>query len=200
MDTYYNLPEFELDKVKVEKYIVEAKPGYRRYELTEDGISPRAIPGYGEDVVVANGNEHDEWGDITEDAELTVRMQEKRAIRKLETIRKNAPLPRLIGREDAKYIIVTWGSTLHIVEEAIEKPGRDDVALLHFSWLYPLNPETKKFFEGKTIIAVELNVTGQFAELLKKELGVEVHHRVLKYDGRPFSVEKVLDGLRGVVE
>lgn len=200
MDTYYNLPEFELDKVKVEKYIVEAKPGYRRYELTEDGISPRAIPGYGEDVVVANGNEHDEWGDITEDAELTVRMQEKRAIRKLETIRKNAPLPRLIGREDAKYIIVTWGSTLHIVEEAIEKLGRDDVALLHFSWLYPLNPEAKKFFEGKTIIAVELNVTGQFAELLKKELGVEVHHRVLKYDGRPFSVEKVLDGLRGVVE
>ncbi|WP_456421735.1 2-oxoacid:acceptor oxidoreductase subunit alpha, partial [Thermococcus sp.] len=86
VDTYYNLPGPDLDRVKFERYIVEAKPGYRRYELTEDGISPRAVPGYGEEVVIANGNEHDEWGDITEDAELTRKMQEKRAVKKLETI------------------------------------------------------------------------------------------------------------------
>ncbi len=151
-------------------------------------------------MVVANGNEHDEWGgDITEDAELTVKMQEKRAKLKLGTIRKNAPpLPKLIGSEDAKYIVVNWGgSTFHVVEEAIRELGRDDVAQLHFSWLYPLNPEARRFFEGKTVIVVENNITGQFADLLEKELGVEVHHRILKYDGRPFSVEEVLEKLRG---
>ncbi|ASI98570.1 2-oxoacid:acceptor oxidoreductase subunit alpha [Thermococcus celer] len=200
VDTYYNLSKPDVGKVRFERYIVEAKPGYRRYELTEDGISPRAVPGYGEEVVVANGNEHDEWGDITEDAELTVKMQEKRAKLKLGTIRKNAPLPKLIGSEDAKYIVVNWGSTFHVVEEAIRELGRDDVAQLHFSWLYPLNPEARRFFEGKTVIVVENNITGQFADLLEKELGVEVHHRILKYDGRPFSVEEVLEKLRGVVE
>uniref|UniRef100_UPI0026057065 2-oxoacid:acceptor oxidoreductase subunit alpha n=1 Tax=Thermococcus sp. TaxID=35749 RepID=UPI0026057065 len=200
VDTYYNLPAPDVSKVKFERHIVEAKPGYRRYELTEDGISPRAIPGYGEEVVIANGNEHDEWGDITEDAELTVKMQEKRAIRKLETIKRNAPLPELIGDEKAEYLVVSWGSTFHVVEEALEKLGNEKVAHLHFSWVYPLNPETKKFFEGKKVIVVENNVTGQFADLLWKELGVKADHRVLKYDGRPFSVEEVLDVLREVVE
>ncbi|MDI3475927.1 MAG: 2-oxoglutarate/2-oxoacid ferredoxin oxidoreductase subunit alpha [Thermococcaceae archaeon] len=200
VDTYYNLPAPDVEKVKFERHIVEAKPGYRRYELTEDGISPRAVPGYGEDVVIANGNEHDEWGDITEDAELTIKMQEKRAIRKLETIKKDAPLPKLIGSEKAKYLVIAWGSTLHVVEEALEKLGREDVALLHFSWVYPLNPETRKFFEGKVLIDVENNITGQFAELLRKEFGIEVHHKILKYDGRPFSVEEVLEGLKGVIE
>ena len=200
VDTYYNLPAPDVSKVKFERYIVEAKPGYRRYELTENGISPRAIPGYGEEVVIANGNEHDEWGDITEDAELTIKMQEKRAVKKLETIKRDAPLPKLIGNENAEYLVVSWGSTLHVVEEAIEKLGSEKVAHLHFSWVYPLNPEAKKFFEGKKVIVVENNVTGQFADLLWKELGVKADHRVLKYDGRPFSVEEVLDALKGVVE
>ncbi|WP_297091626.1 2-oxoacid:acceptor oxidoreductase subunit alpha [Thermococcus sp.] len=200
VDTYYNLPAPDVGKVKFERHIVEAKPGYRRYELTEDGISPRAVPGYGEEVVVANGNEHDEWGDITEDAEMTVKMQEKRAVKKLETIRKNAPLPRLVGRENAEYLVVSWGSTLHAVEEALERLGSGKVAHLHFSWVYPLNPKTGKLFEGRRLIVVENNITGQFADLLWKELGVKADHRVLKYDGRPFSVEEVLAALKGVIE
>ena len=200
VDTYYNLPAPDVGKVRFERYIVEAKPGYRRYELMEDGISPRAVPGYGDDVVIANGNEHDEWGDITEDAELTVRMQEKRAVKKLETIKRNAPLPRLSRNENAEYLVVSWGSTLHVVEEALEELGSEKVAHLHFSWVYPLNPETKKLFEGRKVIVVENNVTGQFADLLWKELGVKADHRVLKYDGRPFSVEEVLDALKGVIE
>ena len=200
VDTYYNLPALDVSKVKFERHIVEAKPGYRRYELTEDGISPRAIPGYGEEVVIANGNEHDEWGDITEDAGLTVKMQEKRAVKKLETIKRNAPVPKLRGNENAEYLVVSWGSTFHVVDEALEKLGSEKIAHIHFSWVYPLNPETKRFFRGMKVIAVENNVTGQFADLLWKELGVKAEHRVLKYDGRPFSVEEVLDALKGVVE
>ncbi len=200
VDTYYNLPAPDVGKVKFERHIVEAKPGYRRYELTEDGISPRAVPGYGEEVVVANGNEHDEWGDITEDAEMTVKMQEKRAVKKLETIRKNAPLPRLVGSENAEYLVVSWGSTLHAVEEVFEQLGRDDVALIHFSWVYPLNPKTGKLFEGRRVIVVENNITGQFADLLWKELDVKTDHRVLKYDGRPFSVEEIFFSLKRVIE
>ncbi|MDK2870075.1 MAG: 2-oxoglutarate/2-oxoacid ferredoxin oxidoreductase subunit alpha [Pyrococcus sp.] len=200
VDSYYNLPEPDVSKVKVEKYIVKAEKGYKRYKLTEDGISPRAIPGYGEDVVVANGNEHDEWGDITEDAEITRKMQEKRAIKKLETIKRNAPFPKIIGREDAKFYVISWGSTFHIVEEALELLKRDDVAHVHFSWLYPLNPKIKDILTGKTLIAVENNITGQFADLLKKELDIKVDHKILKYDGRPFAVEEVYESLKEVIK
>ncbi|ACS90951.1 MAG TPA: 2-oxoacid:acceptor oxidoreductase subunit alpha [Thermococcaceae archaeon] len=200
VDTYYNLPDVDLGKIKVEKHIVETDKDYKRYKLTEDGISPRGIPGYGEGVLIANGNEHDEWGDITEDEELSRLMQEKRAIKKLETIRKNAMMPELVGKDDAKYMIVAWGSTYHVIREALETLGREDVAFMHFKWVYPLPEKVKELLEGKFLIDIEQNVTAQFAELLKKELGVEIHHRVLKYDGRPFSVEEVVEAIKGVLE
>ncbi|MPW39500.1 2-oxoacid:acceptor oxidoreductase subunit alpha [Thermococcus sp. 101 C5] len=200
VDTYYNLPELDLSKIKMEKYIVESDEDYKRYKLTEDGISPRSIPRYGKGVVVANGNEHDEWGDITEDEELSRLMQEKRAIKKLETIRKNTMMPELVGRENAKYVIVAWGSTYHVIREALEVLNREDVAFLHFKWVYPLPEKVEGLLEGKVIIDIEQNVTAQFAELLKKEFGLEIHHKILKYDGRPFSVEEILDALKEVLE
>ncbi|KPU63976.1 2-oxoacid:ferredoxin oxidoreductase subunit alpha [Thermococcus sp. EP1] len=200
VDTYYNLPEFDLSELKLEKHIVETDENYKRYLLTEDGISPRGIPGYGKGVIIANGNEHDEWGDITEDEELSRLMQEKRAIKKLMTIRKNAMMPELIGSEDARYLVISWGSTYHVIKEALESLRRKDIAFLHFKWLYPLPDAVKELLEDKVLIDIEQNVTAQFAELLKKEFGVSVDHKILKYDGRPFSVEEILDALKGVLE
>ena len=200
VDTYYNIPHIELDRIKVEKYIVEAEEDYKRYKLTEDGISPRAIPGYGKGIVIANGNEHDEYGDITEDEELSRLMQEKRAIKKFETIKKNAKLPKLIGDKNAKYLVIGWGSTYHVIKEALEQLNRGDVAFLHFSWVYPLREDIKDFLNEKVLIDIEGNVTAQFAQLLKRELGVDVNYKILKYDGRPFSVEEILDALKGVLE
>ncbi|WP_227738526.1 2-oxoacid:acceptor oxidoreductase subunit alpha [Thermococcus paralvinellae] len=200
VDTYYNIPDIELDRIKVEKYIVEAEEDYKRYKLTEDGISPRAIPGYGKGIIVANGNEHDEYGDITEDGELSRLMQEKRAIKKLETIKKNAKLPKLVGDKNAKYLVIGWGSTYYVIKDALEQLNRDDVAFLHFSWVYPLRDDIKELFDGKVLIDIEGNVTAQFAQLLKKEIGVNVSYKILKYDGRPFSVEEILDALKEVLE
>lgn len=200
VDTYYNIPNIELDRINIEKYIVEAEEDYKRYKLTEDGISPRAIPGYGKGIIIANGNEHDEYGDITEDEELSRLMQEKRAIKKLETIKKNAKLPKLIGDKNAKYLVIGWGSTYYVIREALEQLNRGDVAFLHFSWVYPLREDIREFFDEKVLIDIEGNVTAQFAQLLKRELGVDVNYKILKYDGRPFSVEEILDALKGVLE
>ena len=200
VDTYYNISDIEFDRIKVEKHVVEAEEDYKRYKLTEDGISPRAIPGYGKGVVVANGNEHDEYGDITEDEELSRIMQEKRAIRKLETIKKSAKLPKLVGDENARYLVIGWGSTFHVIREALERLNTDDVAFLHFSWVYPLREDIREMLDGKVTIDIESNVTGQFAQLLKRELGVEVNYKILKYDGRPFSVEEICDALKGVLK
>jgi len=48
VNLYYNFPRLDISDVKIEHYIVKTKKDYRRYELTENGISPRGIPGFGE--------------------------------------------------------------------------------------------------------------------------------------------------------
>ena len=60
---------------------------YKRYRLTEDGISPLTFPGLSDALVKLDSDEHDEEGKITEDLNLRVRMVEKR-LKKFELLRK----------------------------------------------------------------------------------------------------------------
>ncbi|MDA3810762.1 MAG: 2-oxoacid:acceptor oxidoreductase subunit alpha, partial [Spirochaetaceae bacterium] len=60
VDTYYDTPEFDLEKIKVEKHMVETDDNYRRYKITDSGISPRGIPGFGTGFVCSDSDEHDE--------------------------------------------------------------------------------------------------------------------------------------------
>ena len=46
---------------------------------------------------------------------------------------------------------------------------------------------------------MENNATGQFAGLLKRELGLVVDHKVLKYDGDCFTVEELYRTLKGLL-
>ncbi len=84
--------------------IISLKPdeNYKRYEFTDDGISPRGIPGFGDGVVVVDPHEHDEEGHITEDINIRSKMVEKR-LKKLEGIKKDTIPPELIGSSDYKY-------------------------------------------------------------------------------------------------
>ncbi len=199
MDIYYNVSDIDVKKVNVKRYIMRTKKDYRRYILTKDGISPRAIPGNGKGVVVANGNEHDEWGDISEDEEMSRKMQEKRAIRKMDTVRKHARMPEMIGNRKSDTVVISWGSTYHAVKEAIERL-ESDILFMHFSWIHPLPTDIREILDGKTLISVEQNVSGQFARLLSSETGIDVGQKVLKYSGRPFSAEEIHDVLKTITE
>jgi len=135
------------------------------------------------------GNEHDEFGDITENVELVNKMMEKRN-KKLELIKKDFIEPEFFGKENYKNLIVSWGSTYYSVKEALLKLNLNDTALLHFEQVYPISDSVKKYFEkAEKVINVELNYSGQLGQLLKCEFGINLHSSILKYDGRPFSVE-----------
>ena len=54
-------------------------------------------------------------------------------------------------------------------------------------------------FENKKLLVLENNATGQFAGLLKRELGIAVDHNVLKYDGDCFTVEELYRALKGLL-
>jgi len=53
---------------------------------------------------------------------------------------------------------------------------------------------------AKKVIAIENNASGQFANLIKLETGFEIKNKILKYDGRPFSVEEVTRRIKDILE
>jgi 2-oxoglutarate ferredoxin oxidoreductase subunit alpha len=198
MDSYCNLPSFDLSEIGVERHIVETDEGYQRYRLTENGVSPRGVPGFGRGLVAVDSDEHDQEGHITEDLDLRVRMVAKR-MKKLELLEAHAVPPTLVGPEDHRVLVVGWGSTFHPVREALEELGRDDLAFLHFGQVYPLPAEGAGYLEraGKRVI-IENNATSQFGQLIRLETGLDFHERILKYNGLPFSVEEVREKLENL--
>ncbi len=190
VDSRYNTPAFAAAGPPLEKHVVKTEKSYRRFALTADGISPRGIPGHGSGIVCADSDEHDEGGYITEDLDLRVRMVDKRR-KKMAALQAEAVAPTLVGGESFRTLVVCWGSTLNTVSEAVASLGEKDVAVLHFSWLFPF-PESAGAYlkKAEKIIVVENNSSAQFARLLTQATGRVVEHNVLKYDGLPFAVEE----------
>jgi 2-oxoglutarate ferredoxin oxidoreductase subunit alpha len=193
VDSSNNTPKPDL-KWTVEKHIVTTDENYQRYRLVKDGVSPRGVPGHGTGVVVADSDEHDENGHITEDLNLRPKMVNKRLHKKLQLLQEDAIPPKLIG--DSKYntLMVTWGSNYYAVKEAVEVSNTDGVALLHFSQVYPISEKAIKHLKkAEKIVVVENNAVGQFADLIQKETGIQIpdENRLLSYNGLPFAVEEI---------
>ncbi len=189
IDSFYSVPDLKPDAATAKDHTVVTKPGYRRYLFTDDGISPRGLPGVGEGLVCVDSHEHTEEGHITEDIDMRNQMMEKR-MGKLEGIIKNSVPPSLIGPDDYRVLVVGWGSNYHILCEAVSLLRKDDIAVLHLSQVFPLPPETVDLLErAEMTILVENNYTGQLDKLLRTFAGFNVDHSIRQYDGRPFCSE-----------
>ncbi len=191
VDSVYNTPAFNVENIKVEKHIVETDENYKRFLFTEIGISPRGIPGFGSGKVCADSDEHDESGHITEDQDMRISMVDKRLI-KNNSIKAGIIAPKLVGSSNYRTLVICWGSTFNIVNEAVENIGQNDIAVLHFSWIFPLPDNIHQYFEiASKVIIVENNVSAQFAQLIRLTTGISIEHKIVKYNGLPFSVEEV---------
>ena len=199
-DIYYNLPSINLENVKIENHIIKTSENYKRYEFADNGISLRGIPGFGDGVVVVDPHEHDEEGHINEDQDIRTKMVDKR-LKKFEGIKKDSIPSELIGSPDYNILIIGWGSTYGIIKEALDNLNREDIAFLYFKQVYPLHDSTKNYLDkaDKTII-FENNAESQFANLIKLQIDFKVDENILKYNGRPFSVEEVTESLKSFME
>jgi 2-oxoglutarate ferredoxin oxidoreductase subunit alpha len=193
LDSHYSIPDLDLTGIKNEKQIIKTTQDYQRYKLTDDGISPRGIPGFGSGLVNVDSDEHDEDGHITEDVHvIRPKMVQKRLFKRLELLRKDIIEPEIIGNKDYKTLVIGWGSTYGVIKEAVENIGREDIAFIHFKQVYPLNEEIGEILrKAEKTILLENNATSQFGKVLKLELDVDVDEKFLKYNGMPFSVEEV---------
>jgi 2-oxoglutarate ferredoxin oxidoreductase subunit alpha len=193
MENLYPFEKIEIKENK-EKYIVESKKEYQRYAFTENGISPRAIPGFGKGLVCVDSDEHDQTGHITENFSLRVKMVKKR-LKRIEDITFESLKPTIIG-EGKEIIIIGWGSTFETIKEAVEKIDDKRIKYLHYEQLYPIYPGTKELLKyAKKIIVIEGNATGQFAEIIKKETNKEII-KLLKYNGLQFFVEEIMQEIK----
>jgi 2-oxoglutarate/2-oxoacid ferredoxin oxidoreductase subunit alpha len=176
---------------------------YLRYQFTESGVSPRALPGQPGLQFIAGSDEHDERGHLISDVRAGIpiwiserqRMMDKR-MHKLEGLSHAVPAPVLEGAADAPITFVAWGSTIGAVRDAIAElaeRGRS-ANLLRFPAVYPLEPaKVRSLLEGaKRPVLVEANYSGQFGRLLRAETGFEITDRLLKYDGEPFSPHEIV--------
>ncbi|MGY5865013.1 MAG: 2-oxoacid:acceptor oxidoreductase subunit alpha [Candidatus Thorarchaeota archaeon] len=198
-DSVINVPRIDTSDVKVNRGKLAKSgpdPDYKRYLLTPDGISPRAFPGEKGKVVVSSGNVHREDGHITEDAELRNKMVVK-FMNKIPAIMDSLNPPELCGDEEAEVTLLTWGSTWGAANEALLmlKDAGVSINQLHFCDIYPLRTDKlrKVLSKSKQIVAVEQNVTSQFAQLVKMATGISVHHHVNKYDGRPMTARWIVE-------
>jgi 2-oxoglutarate ferredoxin oxidoreductase subunit alpha len=170
---------------------------YKRHLFVEDGISPRAVPGHPNAVYSTASDEHDELGHITEDLDNRVKMMDKR-MKKQETASLDIRPPMRYGPDEAPIVLVGWGSTYGVLREAVDRlDGK--ARLVHFCDLWPFPAEAAaEALQGGKLVVVENNHTAQFKRLLQSETCIQVDHTILRYDGRPFSPQDVLTGLKEV--
>ncbi|AQM58966.1 2-oxoacid:acceptor oxidoreductase subunit alpha [Clostridium baratii] len=201
-DSNVTIPMYDLNKVKIERHILSEEDivpseEYKRYKVTESGISERLIPGKSKDqVVIVDSDEHTESGHITEDAEVRNAQMEKR-FRKFTSIEADLEEPEYFGDEDIDLLLVGWGSTYGALKDAVKLLNDKGIktGALSFGDIYPL--PKKKLIDytnkAKKIVNVEQNFTGQLGKLITQETGILMDSSILKYDGRQIIGSEISD-------
>ena len=176
---------------------------YLRYQYTDSGVSPRAVPGQPGLQFVAGSDEHDQRGHLISDIKAGLptsvserkKMMDKR-MGKLEGLARDVPAPVVEGPVDAPLTFVAWGSTVGAVRDAMAELSRGGAStnLVRFPAVYPIAPERVVATLGRArkTLLVEGNYSGQFGRLLRAETGFVPTDRLLKYDGEPFYPPEIV--------
>ncbi|SFI24886.1 MULTISPECIES: 2-oxoacid:acceptor oxidoreductase subunit alpha [unclassified Bacillus (in: firmicutes)] len=182
----------------------ENKAYFKRYEVTEDGISPRVVPGMKNGIHHVTGVEHDETGKPSESA-LNRSAQMDKRFRKMENIKFNTPVYKNAKYDDADVLLVGFNSTRGAIEEAMERLEQDGLKVNHahvrLIHPFPTDEMLPLVKDAKRVVVVENNATGQLANIMKMNLGSgEKISSLLKYNGNPFLPKEIYNECKkGVV-
>ncbi|WP_243666568.1 2-oxoacid:acceptor oxidoreductase subunit alpha [Vulcanisaeta sp. JCM 16159] len=205
----YSTVVWDIDKkaLKIDRGLIVTKDDndYRRFKITKDGVSPRSIPGLGP-IFWLTGDEHDEFGHITEDPVTRTEMYEKR-MKKLELADREIPITdkvRLYGPESADITLVGWGSTKGVLLDVMNMLNREGyrVNFLQLKMFIPFPSDFVKnaLSKGQLIIDVESNYDAQAASVIREKTGIEIRHKVVKVTGRPIFVDEVYDAVKKILK
>jgi len=182
----------------------EGEGDYRRYALTESGISPMADPGMHGGMHIATGLEHNEAGLPNYTAPNHEAMQAKR-FRKFKGVVDDVAPVEVDSADDAvanalvDVGIIAWGSTIGVVREALQRLRAEGFAVKGF---YPklLHPLPAAQFEAfgatcKRLLLPEVNFQGQLAHFVRAETSLRPESYTL-CGGLPFTPEMIVNRVR----
>jgi len=189
-------------KIERGKIVYPTTERFNRFEITEDGISPRAFLGYSS--IFYTGDEHNEEGHITEASNNRLKMYEKR-MKKLETADKEIPEEQrvnVIG--DGENVLLTWGSPKGAILDALDDMNKEGLSVMMVQVkMFNPYPVTlmRKLLEGKKrVIAIENNYQAQGAEILAEKTGIFATNYVLKWTGRPIAREEIIYAVKQIIK
>jgi len=194
---------------------------FRRYALSEDGVSGRTLPGTPGGEHVATSYEHDEYSDLLEDADIRVAQMDKR-MKKMDGLLAELPAPELVGGNgkawdasrdgEADVTLVAWGSYKPILKEVVRELGKGGEAgageknggrlpvkanVLMIKYMVPFHAkEIGEILKSvKKPILVEQNYSGQLGGLITEKTGFvfDEGSKILKYDGRQMDCKYIIN-------
>jgi 2-oxoglutarate ferredoxin oxidoreductase subunit alpha len=176
---------------------------FKRYEFTEDGISPRVLPGQKYGLHHVTGVEHDQSGRPSEAPANRKLMMEKR-MRKLKSVKVTNPIKVDAPYEEPDLLIIGIGSTGGTIDEARARLAKEGIRTNHITvrLIHPFpTAELKPYLDrAKLVAVVENNITGQLANLIKLNVGAADKIRnILKYDGTPFLPSEIYKSCKELI-
>lgn len=175
---------------------------YKRYNFTEDGVSPRAIPGTENAIILATSNEHIERGFTSSKSKDTIAMVDKR-FKKIPFVKEAAeklePI-KVYGGENSDITIVGWGSTKGPVMEAMSMLEADGISarFVQVRVIEPFPENLDDYLKGVTVL-FENNRSAELGTLVKLNTGYVFENVGLKYDGRSFEPNEIVAKVKEVM-
>ena len=201
-------------KRKNPRYQILDKPvkGYKRYDLsTEDGVSPRTIPGTVNGMFFTGSSERNEGGTsiastlagLPETLPLREAMVEKR-LKKLDYILEELEPPKLEGSKNADITLVSWGSTVNIVKEAMIRLEEEGISanLLHIQYVMPFHSDEIETIlkEANQTLIIEQNYTGQMRDYIRMKTGFLIENKLSRWDGEPIVTSQIVEKVKEVLK
>jgi len=197
---------FDTKKISIDrgKLLEKVDDGYRRFEFTDDGISPRSRLGIDNGIFWNTGDESDETGHISEDPVLRANMMDKRMSRLDLILKKISDTEQAISFGIEDYTIISWGSAKGPIIDALEMLKKEGISIgfiqLKLLHPFPSNYVSSLLKDAKTIIDIEANQSGQLGKLFKQNIGRDVDYFILKYTGRAMTSTEIYDSLKKVIQ
>ncbi len=214
MDKYVSessvtVPYFDISKTGVQRgklqsdAQMDAAVGFKRHEITPDGISPRCLPGQKNGIHVCSSYEHDETGYTSEEATMRIAQIDKRE-RKMAQIQPQIYQPAFYGDPKSPFLLVSWGSTKGAVLEALHLLARENVPIrfMHIKYAFPFASETIRaaLQSSSKVLICEGNSEAQMRSLIREKTGMLIQNTYLRYDGRPFEPADIAAKVRELLK
>jgi 2-oxoglutarate ferredoxin oxidoreductase subunit alpha len=205
----FNVNKVAIDRGLRVKQITEQDIGvagnYLRFKLSNNNpISPMVALGTKDAIFWNSGDEHTQEGHITEDPEIRVQMMDKR-MTKLDVAIKEIPNEdkAVAYGSGGDIVIISWGSTKGAILDALDRLAAEGIKVRYIQvrLMHPFPSELVKSMlkDAKTVIDIEMNYSGQLGSLVRQYTGLEANYYIVKYNGRPMSLDEVYNGVKRII-